>query len=76
MRLFPTILFFQLHTVHQSENDRAPGKIKRLKAINYCVDKQVATEDINCFPSAIWLKPETNGIEPVIKDRELNSICV
>lgn len=51
MRLFPTILFFQLHTAHQAENDRAPGKIKRLKAINYCVDKQVATEDINCFPS-------------------------
>lgn len=42
---------FQLHTAHQACSDAASDKMTRLKGINYCEDKQVATEDRNCFPS-------------------------
>lgn len=50
MRVFQPFdtFHFQLHIVQQAKNDR---KITRLKGINYCVDKQVDAEDINCFPS-------------------------
>lgn len=44
---------FPINPVHQAFSDTASDKMKRLKGINnYCVDKQVATEDNN-FPSEL-----------------------
>lgn len=51
VRFFPLSPHFQLQTVHRADSDRAPAKIARLKGISDCEDKQVATEDINCFIS-------------------------
>ena len=37
--------------MHQAWSDTASDKMTRLKGINYCVDKQMATDYRNCFPS-------------------------
>ena len=60
----PGIYLYQLHTVQRAGSDTTSDKMTRLKGINYCVDKQVATEDKNCFP------PEKSHMaEAVIGDK-------